>query len=198
MRNISVHLAHRRLTTLHHRLGKCSWWEPVAPNVQPPLSQAIETKPDVAHCKLFVDLWVHQNTLLWGRLQVLYWVQVGFLGVSALLKTNAVQFSEIQGNAYWPCLIAAGLCGWLFIVMRTDKKIRDIYRRKIETFGLDIYPASVPQTRFEKDKGARISEWVPYVVLCFGFAGIDLWVATKFGWKLGPALIDFAHALLTR
>ena len=130
-----------------------------------------------------LDLWMHQNTLVWSRLQVLWFVQVGFLGLSTYLsKSSSLGPSvDLSHLAKYVALLGAVTTFGLWIVMRTDRIIRSIYRRKVEACRLDFFPGSYWQKPFCEDKGTRYLEPVFHVIIFGVFVGIDLYTSWVFG-----------------
>lgn len=104
---------------------------------------------DVAICKMHLDLWMHQNNLMWSRIQVLWFIQFGFLGLSTYLYTapQALDQLNISFLAKYAALLCAITTFGLWIVMLIDKKLRDIHRINIESYDLGVHPASVWQNR---------------------------------------------------
>lgn len=43
---------------------------------------------------MYLDLWIHQNTLMWSRLQVLWFIQFGLLSLSAYLYSTAQSVAQ--------------------------------------------------------------------------------------------------------
>lgn len=156
--------------------------------------------------KSHVDLWIHQNNLMWSRLQQLAFVQTGFLGLATYLYSTArstiqlafqpvfqVEYQEALNTqtppdalkkaytaadaalksasdiarsaaaaahsplnlafyAKYAALLGAVSTFGLLIIALTDKRLRDIYREKIEKIDSDIHPASLQQRAVEEDK----------------------------------------------
>ena len=133
---------------------------------------------------------MHQNTLMWSRLRILWFIQLGFLALAGYLffphQAPAPTPSETVHLEYLAKFIAL-LCAFttfgLWIVMRTDKLIRDIYRRNIEVLNLGFFPASLGQKPIDEDNGTLIVEPIFYGFIYTVFVGIDLYASSVFGLK---------------
>ena len=149
---------------------------------------AIDTK-DI--CKMNIDLWIHQNTLMWGRLRILWFVQLGFLAFAGyLFFPHQAQLpltpplSAIVNLAYlskFVALLCAVTTFGLWIVMRTDRLIRDIYRRNIEALNLGFFPASLGQKPIDNDQGTLLVEPIFHGTIFSVFISIDLFASYVFG-----------------
>jgi hypothetical protein len=142
-------------------------------------------------CKLLMDLWIHQNSLMWTRVQVLWFVQLGFLALAGYLFSPrpgipgapqpSIDAATLGALAKWVCLLCTAITFSLWIVMRTDRIIRNIYRKQLERLNCGFHPASLAQIAFGHDNGALFAEPV-FVFIVFGiFVGIDLYAANVFG-----------------
>jgi hypothetical protein len=121
-----------------------------------------ELKTNEAICKMNLDLWTHQNTLMWSRLHVLWFIQFGFLSVSK--------------NTNYAACFGALITAMLWIVMNTDRQLRNVYRKKIETCELQIYPASVKQEPIHGDLGTNVLEPLFHTFIFISFILVDLYV----------------------
>ncbi len=139
-------------------------------------------------CKLHLDLWLHQNTLMWSRVQTLYFVQAGFLALAHVLSENP-KYSQY---ALWPCLLAVVATIGLGIAMWTDRQLRNIHRTSIETYKLDLYPASTAQKPLSEDFGSSFIEPTFHLSIFLVFVVVDLLAASALGlpaqWVVGSSL----------
>ncbi|MBL0141692.1 MAG: hypothetical protein IPP91_06390 [Betaproteobacteria bacterium] len=146
---------------------------------------------NAAVCKLHLDLWLHQNTLMWSRLQTLGIVQAGFLALAYSLSKE----SHLMGYALWACLLCVFTTFGLGIVMWTDRQLRNIHRISIESFGLDLYPASTTKIPFERDRGSSVFEPCFHFSIFAIFISIDLKAAAVLGlsepWITGFSVVLF-------
>lgn len=186
------YLVRARLIRLQARLHTASDKAshlPTLSNAKPPPESAKAKAMGVG--KILSDLWIHQNNLVWGRLQILYWIQFGFIG-AALVAHHQVEesFKEV---AYWPCVVAACLSVLVLIVMLGDMFIRNHYRRHIEQLDVDVFPGSFNQKPFAEDYGARYFESLMYIAICLFFAWMDLWVASMLGWPWWSRFLDAVY-----
>lgn len=144
-----------------------------------------------AICKLHLDLWMHQNTLMWSRVQTLSFVQAGFLALANSLATN----EKLKGYATWACLICTLVTFGLGIVMWTDRHLRNIHRASVESFDLKLHPASTAQTSLSTDYGAKFIEPAFHVLIFVMFMFLDLLAARVLGlavpWVVGLLLMLF-------
>jgi hypothetical protein len=90
-------------------------------------SQSKETESDPkaneAICKMNLDLWIHQNNLMWSRLQVLWLVQLDLLSLSTYLYSKGPSLGpsvDLSHLAKYAALLCAVATFALWIVMRTD------------------------------------------------------------------------------
>lgn len=142
-------------------------------------------------CKMNIDLWIHQNTLMWSRLRILWFVQLGFLALAGYLffphspqPALAPATSEavnLVKYAKYASLLCAFTTFVLWIVMRTDRLIRNIYRKNIEALNLGFFPASLGQKPINEDKGTLVFESIFYYVIFLVFVSIDLYASSVFG-----------------
>jgi hypothetical protein len=79
---------------------------------------------DDALLKPLVDLWIHQNNLMWSRVRLLSALQAGALAANYVLHNR---FASIL-----ICLAAFSATCYLIYVSDIDRMIRDEYRRKLE------------------------------------------------------------------
>jgi len=139
-------------------------------------------------CKLHLDLWLHQNSLMWGRVQTLWFVQAGFLALAQVLS----QEPSRQRYALWACVLCALATFGLGVVMWTDRQLRDIHRKSIEAFNLNVFPASTSQTPLGRDRGQSVIEPAFHLFIFVIFIFVDLLAASVLGlpepWVLGCAL----------
>jgi hypothetical protein len=141
-------------------------------------------------CKLHLDMWMHQNTLMWSRLHTLWLVQVGFLALAHFLsqKPESLQFAR------WSCALCILTTFGLGIVMWTDRQLRNIHRQSIESFKLGLYPASTSEADFDKDFGRSFIEPAFHLSIFFTFLVIDFLAAYVFGLPT-PWMVIFIMAL---
>jgi len=139
----------------------------------------VEAKKDSV-CKLHLDLWLHQNTLMWSRVQTLWFVQGGFLALANLMRIE----KELR-QAQWICVICVVATFGLWVVMWTDRNLRNIHRISIEKFELDLHPASVDQIDLREDKGTIYVEPLFHAAIFLVFITMDLAAAHVFGMPPG-------------
>lgn len=138
-----------------------------------------------------IDLWIHQNALMWSRLRILWFVQLGFLALAGYLffphfpqpaiAPATSEAVDLVRYAKYASLLCAFTTFVLWIVMRTDRLIRNIYRKNIEALNLGFFPASLGQKPIDEDQGTRIVEPVFYYAIYMVFIGIDLYASNVFG-----------------
>ena len=137
-----------------------------------------------------LDLWMHQNTLMFSRLQTLWFVQIGLLALASYLYVPHpdVPSLPILGGALGVALLAkfsALLCAistfGLWVMARTDRSLRNIYRRRIEALALGFFPGSLGQVSIDRDVGVKIVEPVFYYCVFTVFIAIDLFAARFYG-----------------
>jgi hypothetical protein len=157
-----------------------------------------ETKGNEAVCKMMLDLWVHQNTLMWSRLQVLSIVQVVFLSLSTFLSTpspsRALHEQEFQALPGYTMLLCTLATFALMCVMLGDKALRDAFRAQIEDQNLGIFPASLDRNPMPADKTALVGESIVYVVLFGIVMSLDLYASYIFG--VPPMLLRVSELLV--
>ena len=104
-------------------------------------------------CKMNIDLWMHQNTLMWTRLQTLWFVQFGLLALAGYLSVphpaaqpntpTPIEALNLASLAKFAALLSAITTFGLWVMMRTDRLLRNTYRKKIEQLDLGFFPACV-------------------------------------------------------
>jgi len=150
-----------------------------------------------AVCKLHLDLWLHQNTLMWGRVQTLGFVQAGFLTLAYTLWRE----ESLKKYAVWACLLGVLVTFGLGVVMWTDRWLRNLHREPIEAFGLNLYPASTSNTPISEDLGASVIEPAFHFLIFLAFIIIDLLAASVLGlpepWVAGYSVALFLGFVLT-
>lgn len=127
---------------------------------------------DPAVCKLHVDLWIHQNVLLWSRIQTLYFVQVTFLSAAFYLTHNGFQ---LYGQMC--VLLGAITTATLMFIMLNDRYWRDVHRDNAIACGLGVVPLPV----YIKVKMLRVPVAVVenglYAVIFLVFISLDIFAA---------------------
>jgi hypothetical protein len=123
--------------------------------------------------KILSDHWIHQNILMWGRLQTTISLQLGLLGAAYglyVLKWHYLTFV---------CCVAAALAtlGLVFI-SEHDRSIRDQHRLNLEDLGFDFGRGSINQ----KWPSSRL---YMVVVLWFLFI-LDFTAAFVLTWSAWP------------
>ncbi|MBF0548905.1 MAG: hypothetical protein HQK60_00075 [Deltaproteobacteria bacterium] len=142
----------------------------------------VDLKTNEALCKMYLDLWLHQNSLMWGRLHVLWLVQVGFLSLSSYLYATDLTL-HLSFLAKFASLLCALTTAGLGYVMYNDKKLRDIYRAGVEDCGLGLYPASMKRQSIVRDKRSLNGEKLFYIAIFVVFVFIDLYTAWIFSMR---------------
>jgi hypothetical protein len=87
--------------------------------------RAVELKP-------LADLWMHQNNIMWARVQTLLFMQAGFLGVGYTLWTHKLWYISVLS-----LLLLISLTVSLYLIARRDRAKREKYAKVLET--LDFY-----------------------------------------------------------
>ena len=138
-----------------------------------------------AICKLHLDLWMHQNSLMWSRLQTLGFVQAGFLALAYSLWKDA----SLKEYALWACLLAILATFGLGIIMWTDRHLRNIHRMSVEMFNLCLYPASTAQRLLGGDKGSSFYEPIFHLLIFLIFIFLDLLSAYVLGLSVSWVIV---------
>ena len=121
---------------------------------EPPLRGGRRMPPGIEKdiCKMNIDLWMHQNTLMWTRLKTLWFVQFGLLALAGYLSvphpaqpntSTPIEALNLASLAKFAALLSAITTFGLWVMMRTDRLLRNTYRKKIEQLDLGFFPACV-------------------------------------------------------
>jgi hypothetical protein len=86
--------------------------------------------------KSYLDLWMHQNNLMWGRLQTLYIVQGAYFGVASFARGD-VALLQIA------LLVVIVLSISISLIISSDRKIRNAHRISLLKVGIDPTPPKV-------------------------------------------------------
>jgi len=89
-----------------------------------PNESVASAKPDWAKAKLLIDLWMHQNTLMWSRVQLLAAVQ------GAAFTANYVLHHSFASIGV--CVAAAAATCFLIYISNVDRLIRDKYSSELK------------------------------------------------------------------
>ena len=153
-------------------------------------------------CKMNIDLWMHQNTLMWTRLKTLWFVQFGLLALAGYLSVphpaqpntpTPIEALNLASLAKFAALLSAITTFGLWVMMRTDRLLRNTYRKKIEQLDLGFFPASLGQSSIDKGAGTKFVEPIFFYVVFLVFVVIDLLACGFYG--LGnDAVFSFAGA----
>ena len=76
------------------------------------------------------DLWMHQNTLMWSRIQLLSVLQ------GAALATNYLLHNTIVSVAVFIVVVLATL--YLNYIWEVDREIRNSYRERLDKLGFKV------------------------------------------------------------
>jgi hypothetical protein len=96
------------------------------PNTQP-LDRGVAVKS-------FTDLWMHQNALMWNRIQLLSAVQAGVLASNYVLHKGIVSIF----------LFLAAMISTLYLhyMWKMDHEIRNIYGLRLHDLGFEVGPTT--------------------------------------------------------
>lgn len=88
-----------------------------------------------ARCKAHLDLWMHQNTLMWGRIQTLIIVQGAYFGVAFFTSEKSLR------GLLWLAFVATVIFTIaLYVICFTDRKVRNWHRQRLIEYGIDPTP----------------------------------------------------------
>ena len=91
-------------------------------------------KPDANNtAKILSDLWIHQNRLMWDRLQLLAILQAAFLGAAYTLHVKNWPVA-----VFFVCLFAIVISAALMHTANIDRAIRDKHRDKLLNLGIEV------------------------------------------------------------
>jgi len=93
------------------------------PNAPPPVDPGVAVKS-------LTDLWMHQNALMWNRIQLLSAVQAGVLASNYVLHRGLVSFFLF--------LVAIISTLYLNYIWEVDREIRNIYSIRLRKLGFDV------------------------------------------------------------
>ncbi len=128
---------------------------------------------DLAVCKMNLDLWIHQNNLMWSRIQSLSLSQAGFFALASFVKSNRNLSMTI-------CVVAVASVIALALNMIGDKLIRDQHRKSIERLGFDVFPGTLVRKNLANDPGVMVWEPIYYGVIFTIFLIADILGAIYF------------------
>src|SRR5262245_46434196 len=95
-----------------------------------------------ARLKAYTDGWIHQNTLMWSRLQPLYFVQISYF---ALVTYTAAKGHFVATGLL--ILITWLLIGYIACLVAGDRGYRDAHGEKLyQEFKIDILEYGKPKT----------------------------------------------------
>jgi hypothetical protein len=93
------------------------------PNIPPSLDRGVAVKS-------LTDLWMHQNALMWNRIQLLSAVQAGVLASNYVLHKGFVSIF-----LYLAAMIATLYLNYMWAM---DHEIRNVYGIRLRDLGFDI------------------------------------------------------------
>ena len=91
--------------------------------------------------KAHTDLWIHHNTLMYGRYQTLAILQAGFFATANYVRLN-------PSLVLLTLSLAVALTLLLFIYIGSDQDIRDEHREALIRYG--VHPSPRGTSRWEK------------------------------------------------
>ena len=99
------------------------------------MSERIDDRPISADAllKSTSDLWIHQNTIMWSRIQTLAILQAGFLGIGFALR--ALHYWALGVTA---CAFVMVLSVFLWHITIVDRRNRDIYATRLADMGFEL------------------------------------------------------------
>lgn len=100
-------------------------------------SERPEELDSSVRAKLHLDMLMHQNNLLWSRFQILYFIEIGFFGISYALRNH----HEALAATWFAC---SGLLIYLFITNRADMALRNAHISALRELGFDATPRITP------------------------------------------------------
>ena len=92
-------------------------------NALPPLDRGVAVKS-------LTDLWMHQNALMWNRIQLLSAVQAGVLAANYVLHKGLVSIF-----LYLAAMIATLYLNYMW---QMDHEIRNVYGKRLHELGFDV------------------------------------------------------------
>ena len=104
-------------------------------------------------------LWIHQNTVLWGRLQ-----SIGVLQVAVVAGWYALFSSDRFRYAALLCVLGVTLSFAVFALVDCDLEWRRDIKKRLVDLDPRIFPAKVPS----------ISGWFVIRGISLGFCGLNL------------------------
>jgi hypothetical protein len=93
---------------------------------------------DDARAKMHVDLYIHQNVLLWSRFQSLYWIEGAFYAAAYYSGGDVWILTGIL-------LVSTALLGYLYLVNYADMRLRNLHRRELQLRGFNPTPPLTPK-----------------------------------------------------
>ena len=123
---------------------------------EPPLRGGRRMPPGIEKdiCKMNIDLWMHQNTLMWTRLKISLVCSIRSLSACRVpvgtpphpAQPNTptpIEALNLASLAKFAALLSAITTFGLWVMMRTDRLLRNTYWKKIEQLDLGFFPACV-------------------------------------------------------
>jgi hypothetical protein len=105
------------------------------------LNDVVPPKRDDVVFKALIDLWMHQNKLMWDRLRIVGILQFGLLGAGFYLQNRNGSVSDKGLLKYYPvlaCLTAIFATIVLWHRASVDRRWRDSFQERLIAMGFVV------------------------------------------------------------
>ena len=109
----------------------------------------MDDKPTLA--KITSDLWIHQNLLMWNRLQTLAILQAGLLGATVTLAGG-----KWAVLTFFTPVVAIAATFFLMHISSVDRAVRDKYRDDLKIMGITV---GFDMTKDADRERYRLASW---------------------------------------
>lgn len=130
------------------------------------MNDVVTPKRDDVLFKALIDLWMHQNKLMWDRLRIVGLLQFGLLGAGFYLQTRNASISGGALIKYYPilaCLTAIFATIILWHRANVDRGWRDSFQERLIAMGFVV---GLPRSKIDSRRF--------FAIVFLGLVAVDL------------------------